>query len=105
MTEKGNFAITQETVQAGIKLTIKGRIDSTNAVELEYKLDKALQGGKVNIILNMLRVEYLCSTGIRAILKAYKNVKESGGKLGIEMPSECVKNVLGMVALNEMLVH
>ena len=104
MTEKDNFAITQEATQGGIKLTIKGRIDSVNAVELGQKLDSAIQGGKVNIILNMLRVEYLCSTGIRAILKAYKNAKAAGGKLGIESPAECVKNVLGMVALNEMLV-
>ena len=104
MSEKDNFAITQEAEQGGIKLTIKGRIDSVNAVELGYKLDEVLQGGKVNVILNMLRVEYLCSTGIRAILKAYKSVKESGGKFGIESASECVKNVLGMAALSEMLV-
>ena len=104
MTEKDNFAITQEAEQGSIKLTIKGRIDSVSAVELGHKLDKVLQGGKVNVVLNMLRVEYLCSTGIRVILKAYKNVKGSGGKFGIESPSECVKNVLGMAALNEMLV-
>ena len=104
MTGTDNFAITQETTQGGFKLTIKGRIDSVNAVELGHKLTNITQGGKVNIVLNMLRVEYLCSTGIRAILKAYKSVKESGGKFGIESASECVKNVLGMAALSEMLV-
>ena len=93
MTNKDNFAITEEAMPEGIKLTIKGRIDSVNAVELGRRFDHAIQGGKANIILDMLRVEYLCSSGIRVILKAYKNAKESGGKLGIEMPSECVKNV------------
>ena len=97
----GNFIITQE----GTKLTIQGRIDSTNAVELGYTLDQVLKKGQTNIILNMLRVEYLCSTGIRMILKAYKEALAAGGKLGIEMPSESVKNVLGIVALNEMLVE
>ena len=104
MTNKVDFAITQEGVPGGIKLTIKGRIDSVNAVELGHKLDKSIQGGQTNIVLNMLQVEYLCSTGIRVILKAYKNAKEARGKLEIETPSECVVNVLGMAALNEMLI-
>jgi len=97
----GTFAITQE----GTKLTVQGRIDSTNAVELGDKLEQALKRGQTTIILNMLRVEYLCSTGIRVILKAYKEAKAAGGKVNIEKPSECVKNVLGLVALNEMLIE
>ena len=96
-----SFVITQE----GTKLTLQGRIDSTNAIELGNKLEQALKGGLTQIVLNMLRVEYLCSTGIRVILKAYKEAQSVGGKLSIEMPSECVKNVLGMVVLNEMLVE
>jgi len=96
--------ITQEKTPAGIKLTIQGRIDSINSVKFGNELEQAIKDGHTNIILNMLQVEFLCSTGIRVILKAYKEVKTAGGSFGIEMPSECVKNVLGMVALNEMLV-
>lgn len=99
-----NFVITQEKNQEGIRLIVQGRLDSNNSGELEHKLVDALEDGQINIILNMFQVEYLCSSGIRVILKAYKNARAAGGKLGIEMPSECVKNVLGMVALDEMLI-
>jgi len=102
--ETGNFVITQEEAAAGVKFFLQGRVDSMNAAELEYKLEQAIKDGQTNLVLNMLRVEYLCSTGIRVILKAYKEAKAAGGQLGIEMPSECVTNVLGIVALNEMLV-
>ena len=85
-------------------MTLQGRLDSPNSADLEHKLEQAIESGQTNIILNMLQVEYLCSTGIRVILKTYKGVKMAGGSFGIEMPSECVKNVLGMVAMNEMLV-
>ena len=101
---QGNFVITQERKPEGLKMTLQGRLDSPNSVEIERKLAQAIEDGQSNIILNMLHVEYLCSTGIRVILKTYKKVTEAGGSFGIEMPSECVKNVLGMVALNEMLV-
>jgi len=99
-----SIVLTQEELSEGVKLILHGRLDSTNSVELEHKLTQAIEGGQTNIVLNMLRVEYLCSTGIRVILKAYKNLKEAGGSFGIEQPSECVKNVIGLVALNEMLI-
>jgi len=97
--------ITQEKTSEGVKLTLQGRVDSTTAIKLGNELEQAIKDGHTNIILNMLQVEYLCSTGIRAILKAYKEVKTAGGSFGVESPSECVKNVLGMAALTEMLVE
>ena len=103
--ERELMVITQETTSTGVKLTIQGRIDSTTAVKLGHELEQVLKNGQINLILNMLQVEYLCSTGIRMILKAYKDAKTAGGSLGIEMPSECVKNVLGLVVLNEMLIE
>ena len=99
-----NFAISQEKTSSGIIFTVKGRIDTINAVELGYEFDNAIKSGQTHLVLNMLRVEYLCSTGIRVILKAYKEAKAAGGRFGIEKPSECVKNVLGIVALDEMLI-
>ena len=100
----GDFAITQEKNQEGVKLVIQGRMDSNNSVEFERKLAIVLEDGPVDVVLNMSQVEYLCSTGIRVILKAYKNAKAAGYKFGIEAASDCVRNVLGMVALDEMLI-
>ena len=98
------FNISTEEIREGARFTLKGRVNSSNAEELQQKLEEALNTGIKNIILNMLRVEYLSSAGIRVILKIYKDVKVAGGKFGIEMPSQNVKNVLGMTALDEMLI-
>ena len=98
------FSITQEEIAEGIKLSIKGRIDSVNADELQRQVDRCMQDGKTNIVLNMLWVEYVSSSAIRVILKSFKDAKKAGGKLGIEQPSQNVRNVLGMVVLNELLI-
>jgi stage II sporulation protein AA (anti-sigma F factor antagonist) len=100
-----DFIITHEKKDNAVKFILKGRVNSLNANELDYKLEEALKEGQKNIVLNMHMVEYLSSAGIRAILKVYKDAKEAGGKFGIEMPSESVKNVLGMTALDEMLIN
>jgi len=86
------------------KLIIKGRINTINAPMLESEIINTLNEGNKHIILDLSRVSYLSSTGIRVILKTFKQANLSGGKLNIEHPSENVKNVLGMAALEEMLL-
>ena len=94
----GDIVITPEKISNGVKLIVQGRIDSINAVELGYALGQAVREGKSNLILNMEQVDYLCSTGIRVIIKAYKEIREAGGKFEIENPSECVRDILEVIA-------
>ena len=86
------------------KFIVKGRVNTINAEMLLEKLEDALKEGKKNLVLNMSQVPYLSSTGIRVILKIYKDAVEAGGKFHIELPSDNVKNVLGITALKDLLV-
>ena len=101
---KEEFEISREEIPDGVKFILKGFITSYYADKLQNELEKTLKDGVVNIVINMLFVEYISSTGIKVLLKNFKSAKEAGGKLSIETPSERVKNVLGMVALDEMLI-
>ncbi|MDR0448022.1 MAG: STAS domain-containing protein [Treponema sp.] len=98
------FTVTEEKNPGASKFIVKGRVNVDTADVLLFKLENALKDGQINIILNMAQVEYLSSIGIRVLLKMYKQALEIGGKFNIERPSENVKNVLGMSALDEMLV-
>jgi anti-anti-sigma factor len=96
--------IIEDKSPGAVKFTLKGRVNAASADILLYKLETAIKEGRINILVNMSRIEYLSSVGIRVILKIYKKAAEAGGKFNIERPSENVKNVMGMVALKEMLV-
>jgi len=99
-----DLELTQNLDNGIYKVMAKGRIDGNSADLLLEKLEEALKNGHKTIILNMSHVEYLSSIGIRVILKIYKQAFEESGTFNIERPSEIVRNVLGMVALQEMLV-
>ena len=86
------------------KFIIKGRMNAAGAPALQHKLENAINEGIKNIVLDMFDVKFLSSAGIRVILKIHKQISQSGGNFNIELPSENVKNVLGMVALDEMLI-
>ncbi|MDR0444268.1 MAG: STAS domain-containing protein [Treponema sp.] len=99
-----DLIIREEKNQTTSKFFASGRVNAVSADVLQYKLENALKNGQTTIILNMSQVEYLSSIGIRVILKIYKQASEAGNQFNIERPSENVRNVLGMTALEEMLV-
>ena len=99
-----DFSIAEEIIDPKTcRLILEGRITSVTSNILNRKLDEAHKEYK-SIILNMQKVSFLSSGGIRILLTYYKILKGDGGSLYIEYPAENVRNVLGMVALNEMLL-
>ena len=99
-----DFTIDEETADGASKFFLKGRITSMNANVLQYRLNEAFEKGRTNIVVNMMQVVFLSSAGIRVLLMFYKMAKEAGGSFFVDSPSENVANVLGMTALDEMLL-
>ncbi len=87
-----------------ICFTAVGRINTLTAGILQEKLEKALKQEYLKIIINMCQVEYLSSAGIRVLVSIYKKAKSIGRNFYVSNPSENVVNVLGLTALDEMLL-
>ncbi len=86
-------------------LNAQGQIGALEAPKLERKLNEALDRKPDILILDMSMVNFLSSVGIRVLLGTYKKAMNAGRKFRIACPSENVINVLGMVALDEMLLE
>lgn len=98
------FSFTEDRCEGKQRFyTLKGRISTNEATYMQSVLDNAFNAGCTHIVINMSLVYLLSSAGIRVILGMYKRLKKIDGKLQIEAPSENVKNVLGMTALDELL--
>ena len=104
MRPNEELEILEDRSPGAVKFTLKGRVNAASADSFLFKLETAINEGHINILVNMSRIEYLSSIGIRVILKIFKQTAEKGGSFKIESPSDNVRNVLGMVALKEMLV-
>ena len=102
--EKFEITKEQDEKQGVTRFYVIGRVNSKTSPALQSRLENALKSEEINIVLNMADVEYLSSDGIRTILNTYKQAEKAGGKFRVEAPSQMVRNVLGAVALNDMLV-
>ncbi len=79
--------------------TVIGRIDSSNATELGDRLNAQIEGGSVNLVVDLAGVEYMSSAGLRELVAALKRVKKDGGDLRLCAPSARVREVLDLAGL------
>ncbi|MBO5488644.1 MAG: STAS domain-containing protein [Eubacterium sp.] len=71
------MTITNERNNEQLTIAIEGRLDTTTAPQLEQFLGENTDGIK-DVILDMEKLEYISSAGLRVILGAHKKMSKIG---------------------------
>jgi len=77
-----------------------GRIDSMNANELGETLSEEIERGGRRIVLDLSKVSYMSSAGLRELVAAYRKLQDAFGDLRLAQPSARVQDVLEMSGLD-----
>ncbi len=96
------LSIETDNTQSVSVMSVKGRIDSETAPELDNALSKLLRSNRNKIVLNLQRVDFLSSAGLRAMVKALKDAQSSGGDVRLASVSEPIETVLRTVGMMQM---
>lgn len=96
--------IDQKTVADTTNMKIHGRVDAYWSEHLTKAINAAVAAGARYITLNLSRVEYISSAGIRLLISFHKQLRAKGGSLLIHHPSESVNSVLNLTGLDEVLI-
>jgi anti-sigma B factor antagonist len=97
--EKNMLQIELESMKRVDLVSVAGRIDSSNAGELEKTLSGIIESGRFNIILELSQLTYMSSAGLRAIVSTLRECKKRFGDLRLAAPSERVTEVLDLAGL------
>jgi anti-anti-sigma factor len=73
-------------------VAIAGSLDSTTAPEAQKSLDAVVAGAK-KVALDFSALDYISSAGLRVLLGAAKQLRGSGGKLGMFGLNQSVREV------------
>lgn len=71
------MTITNERNNAQLTVAIEGRLDTTTAPQLEKFLSENSKGIK-DMVIDMAKLEYISSAGLRVILGAHKKMSKIG---------------------------
>jgi len=85
-----------------VDIAVSGRLDTTTAPQLEAVIKQVAPGAKL-MNLDLSKVEYMSSTGLRDILLAHKIMGGNGGKMVLKNPSDFCMQVLEATSMDKLL--
>lgn len=71
----------------------EGRLDAQTAPMFQTKVLERIEGGDSMLLLDLEKLEYISSAGLRVILVAAKKLKEKNGRIVVCALAEGVKEV------------
>ncbi|MEX0671157.1 MAG: STAS domain-containing protein [Pirellulales bacterium] len=87
-----------------VDLVLVGRLDSETCDELQQSVDGELRRGLHAIRLDLDRVTFLSSAGIRGLFEVQRSVKNAGGSCLVSTASPTVRRVLDLTRLTPILM-
>lgn len=95
--------MTTETLEDGItRVSLAGRLDYAATTEIDAALSAVARSAK-HLLVDLSKVTFLASMGIRTLLTTAKTLKDRGGKMALFQPELAVAKVL-KVSGTDMLV-
>jgi anti-anti-sigma factor len=83
-----------ESRQAGVDIVAPaGRIDTTTVAAMEARLAPLLESGGLRLVVDFAAVEYISSAGLRVLLLAARQAKDTGGVMVLCGMGESVRQV------------
>jgi len=86
-----------------ISLSVKGRLDTNTAPELEKVALECVEGVK-KLVLDLASLDYISSAGLRVILMLHKSLSSRGAKLVVAHPKDEVMEVFDMTGFSSFLI-
>ena len=96
------MTITKKQDGDAVTLQIEGRVDTNTSPELQKAILAAFQGVKI-LTLDMEKVAYVSSAGLRALLIGQKTAASKGAVMELLHVTAPVKAVLDSVGFSKIL--
>ena len=97
-----NMDIRKETVNGKTVLYLNGRLDTSNSSILENEINEALAETN-DLELDLTKLEYMSSSGLRVILLAQKQIKAKGGSLVVSNVNEYIMEIFDITGFSNIL--
>ena len=93
--------ITKKAENAAMTVALEGRLDTTTAPQLEAELKGALVG-VTELVLDMEKLEYISSAGLRVLLSAQK-IMNKQGEMKVTHVSETIMEIFEVTGFSDIL--
>ena len=89
--------ITKHEQNGKVVLAVEGWLDTLSAAGLAQAIEEI--GNAKSLVLDFAGVEYICSSGLRAVLSGYKKMTQAGGEFAVVHVRDEVMEVFRLTGL------
>jgi len=85
-------------------VALEGELDLNASGEAEKQLTQLREGGVKKMLLDLEKLEFISSAGLRVLLATAQEIKAAGGELRVCNPNETVKEVFDISGFSTLLM-
>ena len=97
-----DLSIASRTEGGWSVVDVGGEIDVFTAPKLREHLVGVIEGGSSHLVVDLLDVSFMDSTGLGVLVGALRRVRETGGELVLVCAEGAVRRVLGITGLDQL---
>ena len=98
-----SFGVETGELDDAIRVALSGDLDLSTAKRAEQAIEEAERGAPSLLIIDLRRLSFMDSTGLRVIVSADKRAKRSGRRAVIVQGPQAVRRVFEITRLDERL--
>ncbi len=84
-------------------LAFEGSLDTGTSPDVQQQLTRLIEEGETKILVNLEKLDYISSAGLRVLLVVAKQLKKTDGELRICSLNEVVKEVFDISGFDMIL--
>lgn len=84
-------------------IRIKGKITFEHSLELQNRLDAVLDKGVREVVMDFSEVPFIDSSGVGEVLRLFKRVKESGGRVVLANPNRKLRELFAIYRFDQFM--
>lgn len=83
-------------------IDVSGKLDAYSSGELEKKLDALVNSSQIKLVVNLDKVDYISSSGLRVLLATLKKVKKLNGDIKLAGMKPFIKEVFDIAGFTQL---
>ena len=83
-------------------LSLSGRLDAYSATEVEKKLNSLIDADQTRLVIDLEKLEYISSSGLRVFLSALKKAKKQQGDIKLACMKPFIKEVFDIAGFSQL---
>lgn len=98
-----NFETSERQVDGTTVIEVTGEVDVATAPDLKRQLQRCVEQARTKVVVDLLGVPFLDSTGLGVLVEAAKGLGDQGGSLRIVLSEPRVTKVFEITGLTGTL--